>query len=553
MNTNSMNIEIKNFRGIARAVFALSRVVLIGGNNAAGKSSVAEATAAALTGNALPVRGVKKSEAGCMVRAGTAGGSVTLETDNGKTEIVWPKAQVKTTGEPPMATEYAAGLSCVLALDTKTRAQELSQYLQAEPTREDFDKALKPLKLQAKHMDGLWETITVQGWDGAAKQAKEKGAMLKGGWEQITGDRYGSKKADNYIPDGWGPDLEGLSLESLDADLADARQVLEGCIASEAVDDARCEDLERQVAGIVGLKEQIGILEDELRQAADNHTAKFGEAEKLPRPIKEPVACPHCGGVLNVLNATSVQKAEPVDPEENERRNIAICGYSEELADLAEVVTVIERKLNEARAELKAAERAAKELDEINNLPEAVGDIDAARTAVQQAETRLRAWKQKTQADSKHAAILKNAEILTHLEPGGIRRQKLAEALGAVNAKLAELSKVSGFGLAEIDGEMDASLNGTPYGLLCKSERWRVRVLLQMWMASEDNSAAVIIDGADIIVDRPLRNGLFRLIKHVGLPALVTMALPDRDQLPDLKAAKRGVSCWIENNELKEL
>jgi len=548
-----MNIEIKNFRGISRAAFALSRVVLIGGNNASGKSSIAEGTAAALTGNALPVRGVKKSEAGCMVHAGTAGGSVTLETDNGKTEIAWPKAQVKTTGEPPMATEYAAGLSCVLALDTKTRAQELSQYLQAEPTREDFDKALKPLKLQAKHLDGLWETITVQGWDGAAKQAKEKGAMLKGGWEQITGDRYGSKKADNYIPDGWGPDLEGLSAESLEADLADARGVLEGCIASEAVDDARCEDLERQVAGIVGLKEQIGILEEELKQEADSHAAMYGEAEKLPRPIPEPVSCPHCGGALTVLNAGKVKEAEPVNVAENKKRQDAIEAARGDLNDAADLVTSIEGKLNDSKAELKAAEKAAKELDEINNRPEAVGDIDAARTAVQQAETRLRVWKQKTQADSKHAAILKNAEILTHLEPGGIRRQKLAEALGAVNAKLAELSKVSGFGLAEIDGEMDASLNGTPYGLLCKSERWRVRVLLQMWMAGEDNSAAVIIDGADIIVDRPLRNGLFKLIKHAGLPALVTMALPDRDQLPDLKAAKRGASFWIENSELQEV
>ena len=84
----------------------------------------------------------------------------------------------------------------------------------------------------------MWQIIEAQGWDGAAKQAKEKGANLKGMWEQITGDRYGSKKAENYIPENWMPDLDGASDESLQADLTDARGVLEGCIASEAVDDA---------------------------------------------------------------------------------------------------------------------------------------------------------------------------------------------------------------------------------------------------------------------------------------------------------------------------
>jgi P pilus assembly chaperone PapD len=85
-----------------------------------------------------------------------------------------------------------------------------------------------------------------------------------------------------------------------------------------------------------------------------------------------------------------------------------------------------------------------------------------------------------------------------------------------------------------------------------------VRVLLQIWMAQADNSAAVIIDGADIVVNRPLRNGLFNLLRKVDLPALVTMALPgdareNRKLFPDLKKAKRGVSYWIENNELVEV
>jgi hypothetical protein len=542
---------------VSRAAFNLSRVILIGGENAAGKSSVTAATAAALTGNPLPIRGVKKSEAGCMVRSGTADGSVTLETDAGKTEIAWPKAQVKTTGEPPQASEYAAGLSCVLKLDAKKRAQALSDYLQAEPTRADFDQALQPLELPAKQMDGLWDTIVGRGWDGAAQQVKEKGATLKGAWEQITGERYGSKKADNYISDGWGPDLDGVSLETLEADLADARQVLEGCIASEAVDDARCEDLERQVAGIVGIKEQIEVLTDELQQAADAHTERYRVAEKLPRPEPVPVVCPHCGGALSVSDG-QVAPARPVDEKENAKRQQALDAAREELDGLAETADGIERKLNDARAELKAAEKAARELDELNNRPEAVGDIDAARTSVQQAEARLRAWKQKTEADGKHRAICLNAEILARLAPGGIRQQKLADALGTANAGLLELSKVSGFGLAAIDGGLGASLNGTPYGLLCKSERWRVRVLLQIWMAQADNSAAVIIDGADIVVNRPLRNGLFNLLRKVDLPALVTMALPgeareNRKLFPDLKKAKRGVSYWIENNELVEV
>ena len=57
----------------------------------------------ALTGEAITIHGVKKSQAGMLVRSGTAAGQVSLETPAGITTISWPSAAVKATGAPPAA------------------------------------------------------------------------------------------------------------------------------------------------------------------------------------------------------------------------------------------------------------------------------------------------------------------------------------------------------------------------------------------------------------------------------------------------------------------
>jgi hypothetical protein len=65
-------------------------------------------------------------------------------------------------------------------------------------------------------------------------------------------------------------------------------------------------------------------------------------------------------------------------------------------------------------------------------------------------------------------------------------------------------------------------------------------------MAKMDESAAVVIDEADIL-DQKGRNNLFALLKDTGIRAVVCMTANKPDVVPDLAKAKLGQSYWVKD------
>ncbi len=84
------------------------------------------------------------------------------------------------------------------------------------------------------------------------------------------------------------------------------------------------------------------------------------------------------------------------------------------------------------------------------------------------------------------------------------------------------------------------------YPLLSESEQFRVRVTLQVAIAKMDDSAAMVIDRADIL-DRQGRNGMMKLLLRTGIPTLVCMTIldPEKDPPPDLAAKGKGQTYWL--------
>lgn len=543
-----MNISIKNFRGCATAILNLAKITLIGGHNAAGKSSIAQAVAAVLTGNAVPIPGVTKSQAGCLVRSGTAAGSVELSTELGTAKIEYPRAAVKTEGQPPQATEFAAGLSCVLDLPGKQRAETLSQYLKSEPTRDDLQIALTSIEdLKPEHIEKIWETIQQQGWDGAHAQAKEKGARLKGQWEQITGERYGVKKADSWIPDGYSADLDGASEEDLQAAVVDARERLEGAIAAEAVDDAKLDALDEQAATLEILEKQIPDAEKQVSaMTAELEKRKDARRHLPPASRGAFMSCPHCHKSVAVDGNRLLPAADPLSDDELEKRRTAIAAADDAVKIAEEDRQASVDVLQKLNRDIDAAKRAAAELKDLRSKPAGNGaDVDAARNDVDAAEKRLENWQKKTAADNRHFNIGVNAQIIDALAADGVRLDRLRRSLATANTSIGKICNIARWGMVELTDDLEATLNGTPYHLLSESEKYRVRVTLQFWMAQIDGSAALIIDGADVLVSRDIRNGLFRLLAATETTALVAMALPEPGDLPDVAAKGLGQSYWM--------
>lgn len=550
-----MQIQVNNFRGIKTAIFTVAQIVLIGAKNAAGKSSIAQAVGALLTGNPVPDRAVSKNTAGQLVHAGTAAGRAMVKDADGSTDIQWPRALCVTEGAPPTASDYAAGLSCVLALTAKDRAKALAEYLDAEPTREDLVDGLSAVGLPVEQIDRLWEMILAGGWDGAHEQVKAKGAQLKGQWEQITGQNFGSKKAEDYTPEGWEPSLDGASGDALEAAVVDAREVLEAAIAVDAVDEDRRGELAEKAATVPELltaKNDATTARGETKKAVDD-----ARAAVMALPLIDTgktAKCPHCEKPVEVIGG-EVVKAEPLTKAETDKRKKAHAEAAAILSAAQNEDEKVTTALADISANLTAAQRAASELDKMPPATTASGaNIDAARGVLRDAEERLDAWKKKTTADKRAESIAINVQIVAALKPDGVRQKKLAAAMATASAEIAAVtSAATEWGTVAFDGDMEASLNGTPYGLLSKSERYRVRVAIQLWQAIKDKSAAVVVDGADVLVDKALRNGLFRVLSDMPIPAVVTMAMIEREAMPDISAAGVGTSYWIEAGELKPL
>jgi len=128
---DTIRISVTDFRGIEKADIEVADLALIAGTNAAGKTSATQAVAAALTGTVIPLRGLRKSEAGVLVRSGAPDGGVVVATADGASHVRWPEARLKTEGTPPQASAVAAGLESVATMSPEDRAKALMPYLEA--------------------------------------------------------------------------------------------------------------------------------------------------------------------------------------------------------------------------------------------------------------------------------------------------------------------------------------------------------------------------------------------------------------------------------------
>lgn len=581
-----MNITIQNFRGIASATLDLSKICLLAGPNEAGKTSAVQATIAALTGEPIPIIGVKKTQAGMLVRSGTANGSVTLTGPNGSTNIVWPSAKVKTEGQAPYASPFATGLQSIVYMDDKERVKVLTEYLKAAPVRADLDAQLAPMGLSAKNADQIWKRIEESGWDGALKYYEQQRAQTKGQWLEVTGESYGSKKAESWLPEGYEYGLEAESKENLEAIVTDARDALKATISATAVDDSKQADNEALAALLPGrkidllaaenatvdpaLSNQLKECQEYIASISEKRDALNQQLKELPQPSQTTgMECPECKALLKVEGG----KLQPVtcqltDEEITTRReaitelqerirttNDAIAKHMESAAAIkkriADAETARVLKIAECKRLVEESEQAAQIPVVATSSTSTITVSDGEKTLAR-AETRLRAFISKAKADQYHKSIEALEILIVKIAPDGIRGDVLAKALKGFNDSLAPISKAAGWRTVTLESDFMPTYGGTIYLLLSESAKFRVRTILAIGMALLDKSQALIVDAADIL-DKTGRNGLFKALQACKLPALVAMTMDTVESVPNLGKAGIGASYWINGNAVAEL
>ena len=551
----SISIRVRNFRGCASADVECSPLALVGGQNAVGKTSIAQAVGAALSGNTLPVAGVRANAAGVLVRVGATTGTVEVGNHNGSVTVEWPAARATTNGAPPVASVYAVGLETIAVGAPKDRLRILAEYLHADPTREDLSAALDEAGLDPERvLTSIWPLIEQSGWDGAVTARRDRGAEIKGQWRQCTGANYGSRVAAS-----WRPDLGELDESELVTDLHNAQRERDRAMSAQAVSADEHRRLEDEAELYQARQDALGRALSRI----DEYTAVFQKAQQaraaLPPAGKlDTFPCPHCGELI-VINKVSLVETRYEKPE-------AAALDSAELGKRRMAIAEADGKLSHANADLQEARRQATLAEQavsdseharerIANWPRAVEtgtDIATAEAQLQRAEKRLAEYRSKVEADRLHRLVEGNEIVISMLAADGLRAKKLARVIDVFNAQVGNLCHAAKWQGVRIDDAGNIGYGDRPYNLLSTSEQYRVRAVLAVAMAQLDGSNLVVLDGADIL-DAPSRGQLFALLAEVQISALVTMTVARREQLPDLAAAELGSSFWLAGGVLEPL
>lgn len=114
----------------------------------------------------------------------------------------------------------------------------------------------------------------------------------------VTGETYGSNKAQTWQPQGWTSDLVDVSEESLQADLTGLQAELENLISHQAIDENELAKLRETASDSV--LAQLKIDRDktitELAMARKSFYEFKHEFDELPKYDESgKKLCPHCG------------------------------------------------------------------------------------------------------------------------------------------------------------------------------------------------------------------------------------------------------------------
>lgn len=576
-----MEASIRNIRRVRSADLAITAgITLVAGENDNGKSSTLGAIAAAITGASL-LPDVLKKDAAQLVHDGAEQGSVQISTGEGHVRLALPAAEIGSTGKPPHASVFAAGIDSLVDIDQTKRASTLIDYLKATPSRDQIFQALRDIGLDehprarqmrdegekysviaetlrcsvpAIPMDefGLVLTeITQGGWDEAHGRRVEANRRARGGWEQITKAKYGAVKAASWLPTGWLPALDKVTIEQAETHLDEARTRHAGALKAVGASDADRAAKEADASLYAARVKLHDAAVEAATKAETSVVAAQAALSALPVPATDDaLSCPHCQGRVRVgsnMHGQILEKADTALPQsEIKKRRDDRAAAAGDLSRLQTEAGTASRALEQVKSNLRSSVAAR---DWLTAHPEGDGgaavDIDGPAEDLKKAEIAVAMLRQKAEAAGKHQEIQRNEALIAVLDPKGLRRQALDEHIGAFNRlKLAPIAEAANWKPVEITigDTIDFSYGGRPYKHLGQSAQYRVRVSLQVAMAQIDGSDLLIVDGADVLTPKAKdgRGGLFALLLAQAVPALVGMTLWPHDPLPDLARAGYG-------------
>ena len=530
-----MQISISNFRGIKDATFELGKVTVIGGENGAGKTSIAQAISSAIT-NECPIKDLKKADYKHLVKIGKPMANIEVKTDASRAVMQYPEGKGYTEGDLLKSSVFSVGLASPLEMKKTEATEAWITLLKAEPTLEDLKAEL--LVQDFGNADAIVQIVKAKGWDGALATIKEEGTKHKGRWERITNERYGTAKAESWQP-------EGFSLGGDENDLKTAiklqTEAYNEALKNNAINDHDKAELEAEAAKFEDYEAKHKDCSKKVSEAA-NHWAEIKEALIEAENAAKTLICPGCGKSLSlakeglILAKETQRGAKQIEAlkKANEAASKAHLEASNQLFE-------IEMQINKAK---KAAEKlktctaekpgdTAKLLDDLNALEKNLKDLQAYNEA--KAENTEIKWR------------IEAAKILA---PEGLRKRFLETKLRSFNDMLQMLCKAAEWGDVKIEMDLSVSFDEKPFALLSESEQYRTRSTIQAALATLQKADLMIFDRADLLTKNG-RNGLYSMCLLTNITAIIFFSANNPSEIPILDGADK--SYWVEKGELSGL
>ena len=540
-----MQLTVENFRGIKHASLKLSSgITLIAGQNGSGKTSIIQALQCLVTGETLPISGLKKKDAKALVNDSDKSGRAMLDwCTEGETEIKWPSCKV--TGPSFKCSPYAAGF----ALPATIPAKDLTEILGVLPTKEEFLAEVPTLDTDLS--EKIWETVTTVGWDNAHSQSITSGRDLKRDWEKLSGENWGVEKAVAWAP----VDFVDKSIYELQTGLLSAEKMYHHAIKSEAFDEKEKQELEKLASELDDAKAKIKGINTMISSNWEELTKAQSLLQELPGILNEQQGyeCWKCGTYGVLLNGTLI---EAPDTRKTEQDVTAARQRVDEQEKIIEGFKTLHGDLNVslrlADTKLASCQDAKKKLSMVVLDTPAPGLSSAdARAEVELCRRRLHAYKIKQECDEIREALGMNSYISSVLNPDGLRKQVLSAKLASFNELLSVVCEIAEtWPLIELDESLEVRLDDRPYVLLSKGEQFAVNAGLQIALTKLDKSKIVIIDGADIL-DSKLRSGLFNILENIPIPSVVGCTANSASDLVVLE--EPGYQYWCQDSSIVSL
>lgn len=566
-------LEITNFQGLRHAALDVSApVLLVAGHNGAGKSSLIDAISHAFTGK--PGRVAQKQHIGQLITEGAKKGEARVEwlDDAGEVQacgVALPSGKGSPLADSPFL-PFVLDASRFAALDAKDRRRVLFDLTGASASPVEVGKRLK-----AKGIDvALFEKVKPllrSGFPAAVEQAKAYASEARGAWKAVTGENYGSEKANGWEPEAPPVIVSEEELESARAELRATAQDLDEAQQTLGSSKRAHADAQARASRITALRETAALADrrrnklatDEANQDEWSEKVMAAEAAASGEPAHQPLTCPHCQGAVDLQAGQLVAHQPPAkvaDPEAAKRLE----EYRGYLASAQRAVANSRRDLKESEdaaaqaAALEAETAQAPSAEAIANGEQAINELRQARdrqqAKVQSLQEAFNAAAQRQdvikQAAGFHAEVCAWSALADALSPTGIPAEILADAIGPVNELLQRLSGTAGWSPVQISADIDVTFGGRLYGLLSESERWRCDATIALAIATISGLRLVMLDRLDVL-DLPSRNQAIALMRAMTSDREIdSVVVAGTLKEPMAKTPEWLQAVWIESGHI---